>query len=50
MLIISKNKGKIKVLKYKLAIKFEIRDLGRINYFIGVQITRNRKEGTILLY
>ena len=36
MLIIGKDKGKIKVLKYELVAKFEIEDLGPTNYFVGV--------------
>ena len=39
MLIISKDQGKIKVLKRELAAKFEIKDLGLANYFIRVRIT-----------
>ena len=29
--------------------RFEIEDLGPVKYFVGVRITRNRKEGTIAL-
>ena len=50
MLIISKDKAKIKALKKYLTRKFKIEDLGPAKYFIGVKITRNRKEGTITLY
>ena len=39
MLIISKDKAKIKALKKYLIRKFEIEDLGPIKYFIGVRIT-----------
>ena len=49
ILIISKDQGKIKVLKRELAAKFEIKDLGSANYFVRVRITRNRAEGTISL-
>ena len=50
MLIISKDKAKIKALKKYLTRKFKIKDLGPAKYFIGVKITWNRKEGTITLY
>ena len=50
MLIIGKDKAKIKALKKSLMQRFEIEDLGPAKYFIGVRITRNRKEGTITLY
>ena len=50
ILIISKDKAKIKALKKSLIQQFEIEDLGPIKYFIGVRITRNRKEGAIALY
>ena len=39
MLIISKDKAKIKALKKRLIRKFKIEDLGPIKYFIGVKIT-----------
>ena len=39
MLIISKNKAKIKALKKSLIEIFKIEDLGPIEYFIGVKIT-----------
>ena len=50
MLIISKNKAKIKALKKSLIKKFEMEDLGLIKYFIGVRIIKNKKEGTIIGY
>ena len=39
MLIISKNKVKIKALKKYLIRKFKMEDLGPVKYFIGVKIT-----------
>ena len=39
MLIISKNKPKIKALKKYLTKKIEMEDLGLTKYFIGVRIT-----------
>ena len=47
--IISKDKAKIKALKKSLMKRFEIEDLGPAKYFVGVRITRNRKEGMIAL-
>jgi hypothetical protein len=49
MLIIGKDKGKIKTLKRDLATKFEIEDIGPANYFVGVRITRDRERKTISL-
>ena len=49
MLIIGKDKAKIKALKKSLMRRFEMEDLGPARYFVGVRITRNRKEGTISL-
>jgi hypothetical protein len=49
MLIIGKDKGKIKTLKRDLATKFEIEDIGSANYFVGVRITRDREKKTISL-
>ena len=39
ILIISKDKAKIKTLKTSLIRRFKIEDLGPIEYFIGVKIT-----------
>ncbi len=39
MLIISKDKAKIKALKKSLKKRFKIKDLGPIKYFIRVRIT-----------
>ena len=39
ILIISKDKTKIKALKKSLIRKFKIEDLGPVKYFIGVKIT-----------
>jgi hypothetical protein len=49
MLIIRKDKRKIKILKQDLAVKFEMEDLGPAKYFVGVRITRDKKKGTISL-
>jgi hypothetical protein len=49
MLIISKDIAKVKILKKKLIKIFDIEDLGLAKYFIRVQITRDKKEGTITL-
>ena len=49
MLIIGKDKAKIKALKKSLIRKFKIKDLGFTEYFIGVRITWNKKEGIITL-
>jgi hypothetical protein len=49
MLIIRKDKSKIKTLKRGLATKFEIEDMGSANYFVGVRITRDREKKTISL-
>ena len=38
ILIISKNKAKIKALKKCLIRKFKIENLGTIKYFIGIRI------------
>jgi hypothetical protein len=49
ILIIRKDKSKIKTLKHGLATKFKIEDIRSVNYFIGVRITRDREKKTILL-
>jgi hypothetical protein len=49
MLIIGKDIAKVKILKKKLMKIFDMEDLGPAKYFVGVRITRDRKEGTITL-
>ena len=49
MLIIGKNKGKIKILKRNLAFKFKRKNLEPAQYFLEVKIIRNRKKGIIFL-
>jgi hypothetical protein len=49
MLIISKDIANVKTFKKKLIKIFDIKDLGLAKYFVGVQITRDKKEGTITL-
>ena len=49
MLIIGKNKAKIKVLKKILIKRFKIKDLGFAKYFVKMKIIQNRKEKTITL-
>jgi hypothetical protein len=49
MLIINKDIAKVKTLKKKLIKIFDIKDLGLAKYFVGVRITRDKKEGTIIL-
>jgi acid phosphatase class B len=39
MLIIGKDKAKIKALKKSLIRRFKIEDLGPVKYFIGIKIT-----------
>jgi len=39
MLIIDKDKAKIKALKKSLIRRFKMEDLGLIEYFVGVRIT-----------
>jgi hypothetical protein len=49
MLIIGKDIAKVKILKKKLIKIFDMEDLGLAKYFVGVRITRDRKEDTITL-
>ena len=49
MLIISKDKAKIKALKKSLIKRFEMKDLGPTKYFVGIRITWNRKKEMIAL-
>ena len=47
--IIAKNRAVIKDIKEKLAQSIDISDLGLIKFFLGIEISRNRKERSITL-
>ena len=47
--IIAKNRAVIKDIKEKLAQSMDISDLGPIKFFLGIEISRNRKERSITL-
>jgi hypothetical protein len=49
-LIISRSIPKINQLKVALAKKFSIKELGPAQYFVGVQIVRDRENRKIYLY
>jgi Reverse transcriptase (RNA-dependent DNA polymerase) len=40
-------KGKLRGLKRKLGKKFEVKDLGQLRYFLGIEIARGA-EGIVL--
>ena len=37
------NTGKVERLKKVLATKFEVKDLGQMRYFLGMEVARSRK-------
>jgi Reverse transcriptase (RNA-dependent DNA polymerase) len=47
MIITDDDKGKIAQLKARLEKKFEVKDLGQLRYFLGIEITRG-VEGIVL--
>jgi hypothetical protein len=49
ILIIGKDINLIKITKLKLSKLIEVTDLGEATYFLGIEITRNRKSRTIKL-
>jgi Reverse transcriptase (RNA-dependent DNA polymerase) len=40
MIISGNNEGEIALLKKKLGKEFEVKDLGQLRYFLGIEITR----------
>ena len=49
MLITSKNRGEIKRLKKQLASEFEMKDLGDAQRILGMEIRRDKKNGSVWL-
>ncbi|KAL9818308.1 putative RNA-directed DNA polymerase [Arabidopsis thaliana] len=49
MLLAAKSKSEISKLKEALSLKFEMKDMGAASRILGIDIIRNRKEGTLRL-
>lgn len=47
MLIASQDLSKIEQLKTQLKIEFEMKDIGPTTKILGMNIVRNRKNGTV---
>ena len=47
ILLAGKAEEQIKSVKSALASRFEVKDLGEVNYFLGVKIIQDLKKGTI---
>jgi hypothetical protein len=49
LLLFSKTLGEIQPLKKALSLAFEMKDLGEAKYVLGINITRNRAEKTLVI-
>ena len=49
MLVTGSSMKEINKLKWQLAKEFELKDLGEANQILGMRITRNKLEGTLIL-
>ena len=49
MLIASKSKSEIQVVKVKLQKEFKMKELGNARRILGIEIERDRKNGTLFL-
>jgi ATP-binding cassette subfamily B (MDR/TAP) protein 1 len=49
MLIVSKNKEKVSLLKKNLSQAFDMKDLGDARHILGMRITRNKSKRYIYL-
>ena len=47
--IAGESSQRIEQIKMDLAQKFDVKDLGELHYFLGVQIVQNHKEGAVWL-
>uniref|UniRef100_A0A803NMB7 Reverse transcriptase Ty1/copia-type domain-containing protein n=1 Tax=Cannabis sativa TaxID=3483 RepID=A0A803NMB7_CANSA len=49
MMIISKDKPKVRTIKEKLNFEFEMKDLGHVRKILGIEFLRDRKKGKLML-
>jgi hypothetical protein len=49
LLVFSKDLQALKIVKEKLYVTFEMKDLGKVSYYLGIQILRDRRLKTISL-
>jgi hypothetical protein len=49
LILVTKNKKSIEILKEKLLKRYKARDLGLIGYYLGIRVVRNRCEQSIKL-
>jgi hypothetical protein len=49
LILVTKNKKLMEILKEKLLKQYKARDLGPIGYYLGIQVVRNRCERSIKL-
>lgn len=47
MLLAGKSEKRIDEIKSTLSKRFDMKDLGELNHFLGVQVEQNHKNGTI---
>ena len=47
ILLAGKNNKQISEVKLALAERLDVKDLGKLNYFLGVKIVQNHRDGTI---
>ena len=47
MILAGKDEGKMKAIKEELSSKFDIKDLGKLSYFLGMSVIQN-DQGTWL--
>ena len=45
MILAGKDKAKMKAVKEELSSKFDIKDLGKLSYFLSMSIVQNQEEG-----
>ena len=44
MVLAGKRKTRIEKVKNELALKFDIKDLGELSYFLGISVVQNQEE------
>jgi hypothetical protein len=49
LIIIGNSMPAVNQIKLELSSKFKMKDLGELHYILGIQVTRNRKQGTTTL-
>ena len=47
LILVAKNEKQLRQVREKLSNKFDIKDLGKLKYFLGMKVEQNKESGSI---